>query len=124
LHIEVPAVPFRDLTVETHDEGSEAIRKRVQVAREFQIARYKMEGIRCNAQLHTRQLKKFCKIDAPSKRIVELAMERLGLSARAFNRILKVGRSIADLDQREAISKADISEAVQYRSLDRKILAG
>ncbi len=123
LHIEVPAVPFKELTVDTRDESSEAIRKRVQVARTFQSQRYEKEGIRCNAQLRPRQLKKFCKIDEASKRLVELAMERLGLSARAYNRILKVARSIADLEQRNDISSADISEAIQYRSLDRKILA-
>ncbi len=123
LHIEVPAVHFRDLTIETVDESSETIQKRVQVARAFQTARYQEEGIRSNAQLRPRHLKKFCQIDAQSKKLVELAMERLGLSARAYNRILKVARSIADLDQRESISTADISEAVQYRSLDRKILS-
>ncbi|MFQ5597459.1 MAG: YifB family Mg chelatase-like AAA ATPase [Nitrospiria bacterium] len=124
LHIEVPAVPFKELTIEARDESSEAIRKRVQVARAYQETRYKTEGIRCNAQLRPRQLKQFCKIDAPSKRLVEMAMERLGLSARAYNRILKVARSIADLEQRETISTGDVSEAVQYRSLDRTIFAG
>ncbi|VAX28909.1 AAA+ ATPase superfamily protein YifB/ComM, associated with DNA recombination [hydrothermal vent metagenome] len=123
LHIEVPAVPFRDLTIETQDETSETIQKRVQVARSFQTNRYKKEGVRCNAQLGPKQLKKYCKIDETSKALVELAMTRLGLSARAYNRILKVARSIADLEQRENISTQDISEAVQYRSLDRKILA-
>ncbi|NOY83973.1 MAG: YifB family Mg chelatase-like AAA ATPase [Nitrospirae bacterium] len=123
LHIEVPAVPFRDLTIETQDETSETIQKRVQVARSFQTNRYKKEGVRCNAQLGPKQLKKYCKIDETSKALVELAMTRLGLSARAYNRILKVARSMADLEQRENISTQDISEAVQYRSLDRKILA-
>ncbi len=124
LHIEVPAVPFRDLTIETtQDEASEIIQKRVQIARSFQTNRYKKEGVRCNAQLGPKQLKKYCKIDEASKHLVELAMTRLGLSARAYNRILKVARSIADLEQRENISTQDISEAVQYRSLDRKILA-
>ncbi len=122
LHIEVPAVPFRDLTLETQDEASDTIQKRVQIARTFQSNRYQPEGLRCNAQLGPKQLKKHCKIDEASKRLVETAMERLGLSARAYNRIIKVARSIADLDQRENISSADISEAVQYRSLDRKIL--
>jgi magnesium chelatase family protein len=124
LHIEVPAVPFRDLTIETKDETSDVIRKRVMAAREFQRARYEKEGVRCNAQLRPRQLKKFCAIDDSSRRLIELAMERLGFSARAYNRILKVARSIADLEQRERISTADISEAVQYRSLDRKTLSG
>jgi predicted ATPase with chaperone activity len=78
----------------------------------------------CNAQLRPRQIKKYCQIDEPSRRLVEMAMERLGLSARAYNRILKVARSIADLEQRERISATDIAEAVQYRSLDRKTFGG
>ncbi|MFQ5587816.1 MAG: YifB family Mg chelatase-like AAA ATPase [Nitrospiria bacterium] len=123
LHIEVPAVPFRDLTVETQDESSAAIQKRVQVAREFQAARYRKEEMYCNAQMRPKQLKEYCRIDEASKRLLETAMSRLGLSARAYNRILKVARSIADLEQREHILSADISEAIQYRSLDRKILA-
>jgi len=122
LHIEVPAVPFRELTHESKDESSELIQKRVQVARTFQSTRYQRDGVRCNAQLGPKQLKKYCQIDDASKKLVALAMERLGLSARAYNRILKVARSIADLDQRKNISSADISEAVQYRSLDRKVL--
>lgn len=123
LHIEVPAVPFRDLSIDTKEESSGSIRKRVQVARLFQADRYQQEGIRCNAQLRPKQLKKYCQIDGASKKLIEMAMERLGLSARAFDRILKVARSIADLEQRKQISTADISEAVQYRSLDRKILS-
>ncbi len=122
LHIEVPAVSFRDLSIETKDEPSETIQNRVQIAREFQSRRFQKEGIRCNAQLRPKQLKTHCAIDESSKRLVEMAMSRLGFSARAYNRILKVARSIADLDQRELISSADISEAIQYRSLDRKIL--
>lgn len=123
LHIEVPAVPFRALAIESQDESSETIQKRVQVARALQTGRYQKEGIRCNAQLGPKQLKKYCRINEDSKHLVEMAMERLGLSARAYNRILKVARSISDLDQRENIATADISEAVQYRSLDRKILS-
>ncbi len=120
LHIEVPAVPFRELTKEMEEESSEGIRKRVLAARDFQIERYQREGIRCNAQLKPRQLKKFCQIDEGSKRLLEAAIERLGLSARAYNRILKVARSIADLKQQDTILPLDVAEAVQYRSLDRK----
>jgi len=124
LHIEVPAVPFRELSLETKEEPSEAIQKRVQSARAFQVLRYGEGGIRCNAQLRPRQLKRFCQIGEAARKLLELAMERLGLSARAYNRILKVSRTIADLEQREKITASDISEAVQYRSLDRKILPG
>jgi magnesium chelatase family protein len=122
LHIEVPAVSFRDLNIETQDETSETIQKRVQTTRAFQLNRYKAEGVRCNVQLGPKQLKKYCQIDEASQHLLEMAMTHLGLSARAYNRILKVARSIADLEQREMISSADISEAVQYRSLDRKVL--
>ncbi|WP_238339651.1 hypothetical protein [Candidatus Manganitrophus noduliformans] len=124
MHIEVPAVPFRDLTTEAEEESSEVIRKRVLAARAIQAARYDKEKIRCNAHLRPRQIKKFCSIDEPSRRLITLAMERLGLSARAYNRILKVARTIADLDGRERISATDIAEAVQYRSLDRKTFGG
>ncbi|MFY9269687.1 MAG: YifB family Mg chelatase-like AAA ATPase [Candidatus Manganitrophaceae bacterium] len=124
LHIEVPAVPYRALSQGGEEEPSEAIRARVFAARKVQQARYEKEGIRCNAQLRPRQIKKYCSIDDPSRRLLDLAIERLGLSARAYNRILKVARTIADLERRDLISATDISEAVQYRSLDRRIAAG
>ncbi len=121
LHIEVPAVSFRDLTLETQEESSEAVRKRVLAARRVQTTRYDGDGIRCNAQLRPRQIKKFCHIQEPARKLLESAMEKLGLSARAYNRVLKVARSIADLSEREEMTTLDVAEAVQYRSLDRKI---
>ncbi len=121
LHIEVPTVPFRDLTTDTPEEGSDAIRARVLAARAVQSGRYAHEKIRCNAQLWPRQIRKFCAIEAPAKKLLESAMERLGLSARAYNRILKVARSIADLAQRDSIEVSHVAEAVQYRALDRKV---
>lgn len=124
LHVDVPAVPFRELSTETEEESSETIRKRVLAARAIQAARYENDKIRCNAQLKPRLIKKYCALDVPSLRLITLAMERLGLSARAYSRILKVSRTIADLDGRERISAADVSEAVQYRSLDRKTFLG
>ncbi len=123
LHIEVPAVPFRDLTLSTREENSEAMRERVLAARLFQSERYKGEGVRCNAQLRPRHIKKICKIGEPARKLLESAMDKLGLSARAYTRVLKVARSIADLAQRAEIETADVAEAVQYRSLDRKMSA-
>jgi len=120
LHIEVPAVPFRDLTLETGEEASETIRKRVLAARQLQTARYENQGARCNAQLRPWQIKKFCNIPESARKLLESAMERLGLSARAYNRVLKVARSIADLSGREEMTTQDVAEAVQYRSLDRR----
>ncbi len=120
LHIDVPAVPVRELTQEVHEESSSVIRKRVVAARVLQKERYKNEGIRYNAQLKPRQIRRFCPLDEPSRHLLELAINRLGLSARAYHRIVKVARSIADLAEHEAIQSSDIAEAVQYRSLDRK----
>lgn len=120
IHIEVPAVPFRDLAVERQREDSATIRKRVSQARALQQERFASDGIYCNAQLRPRQIKKYCSLDEESKQLVELAMNKLGLSARAYNRILKVARTIADLSGQERIQSAHVSEAIQYRSLDRR----
>ena len=84
------------------------------------MERYRKDGIYCNAQLKPKLLKKYCGIDPESKRLIELAMNKLGLSARAYNRILKVARTIADLSDRGSILAPDIAEAIQYRSLDRR----
>ena len=120
IHIEVPAVPFKDLSVEHHREESATIRERVAKARSIQTERYAKEGIYSNAQLRPKLIKKYCEIDEDSKRLIEMAMTKLGLSARAYHRILKVARTIADLDKRDKISSQDVSEAIQYRSLDRR----
>jgi len=123
IHIEVPAVPFMELTTESKEEGSDVIRERVRSAREIQKKRYQEEGILCNAGLRPKQMRRFCKLDEGSRKLIELAMERLGFSARAYNRILKIARTIADLADRESIIASDIAEAIQYRSLDRKLFA-
>jgi magnesium chelatase family protein len=120
IHIEVPAVPFKDLSVEHPREESVSIRQRVALARSLQADRYKKEGIYSNAQLRPKQIKKYCEVGEDSKRLIEMAMTKLGLSARAYHRILKVARTIADLDKREKITSQDVSEAIQYRSLDRR----
>jgi magnesium chelatase family protein len=121
IHIDVPAVKFRELTGDTPPdaEDSAAIRQRVTRARERQQQRFADEGIFSNAAMTPRLIRKYCRIDAESEAMLERAMARLGLSARAYDRILKVSRTIADLDNSEAISSSHVSEAVHYRSLDR-----
>jgi magnesium chelatase family protein len=119
IHIDMPAVKFQELRQEAGGESSDQIRTRVVAARQRQLHRYQGEKIYCNAQMSHRQLRKYCNISADCERLLESAMTRLGLSARAHDRILKVARTIADLEGAEAISTSHISEAIQYRSLDR-----
>ena len=119
IHIEVPAVKYKELTEEEQGEGSPLIRQRVQRARRIQQERFRGEGIYCNAQMRTSHLKRYCILKEDSQRLLEVAMKRLGLSARAYTRILKVARTIADLEAEEDILPHHISEAIQYRSLDR-----
>jgi len=123
IHIDMPAVKYRELREEAGGETSEGIRARVMQARQCQLRRFQGEKIYCNAQMSPRQLRKYCNISADSERLLESAMMRLGLSARAHDRILKVSRTIADLDGAESIQSAHISEAIQYRSLDRNYWA-
>lgn len=121
IHIEVTPVPFEKLSEERKGESSAVIRKRVEVAREIQTKRFeKVEGIHYNAQMGTKQIRKFCELNESSKNLLKDAMQRLNLSARAYDRILKVSRTIADLQQSEHITETHISEAIQYRSLDRE----
>jgi len=120
IHVEVPAVPFRDLSVDRVREDSTTLRKRVSHARRVQQERYQNDGTFCNAQLKPRQLKKYCGLDEDGRKLVELAMNKLGLSARAYNRILKVARTIADLEAQDRIEPRHVSEAIQYRTLDRR----
>lgn len=102
------------------EETSEQIRKRVDAARKMQTNRYKEYNIFSNSELSPRLLPKFCKMDEESENLLHLAFERLKMSARAYTRVLKVARTIADLDNSENIKKKHIAEAIQYRSLDRK----
>ncbi len=119
IHIDMPAVKYRELREEAGGETSEQIRERVIAARQRQLSRYQGEKIYSNAQMSSRQIRKYCNISAECERLLESAMTRLGLSARAHDRILKVGRTIADLENAESIGTPHISEAIQYRSLDR-----
>ena len=121
IHIEVTPVPFEKLSEERKGEGSVEIRKRVTAARELQTTRFTdLEHVHYNAQMNTKQIRAYCKLDDASKELLKTAMERLNLSARAYDRILKVSRTIADLDNSEAVLGDHISEAIQYRSLDRE----
>lgn len=121
IHIEVTPVPFEKLSEERKGEGSVEIRKRVTAAREIQTERFKvLENVHYNAQMNTKQIRVYCKLDDASKQLLKTAMERLNLSARAYDRILKVARTIADLENRMEVSGDHISEAIQYRSLDRE----
>ena len=119
LHIEVPAVPFRDLATEECSEASEMIRSRVLAARSIQTQRYQESRTHCNAQLRPGQLRKYCRLDGDGRALIEQALRRLGLSARAYMRIIKVARTIADLSGSEGIDSSHLAEAIQYRSLDR-----
>lgn len=119
IHVEVPAVPYRDLMGKFNSESSENIRNRVSAARKLQSQRFERSKIYCNAQMNSRHIKKYCKIDDASCGLLESAIDKLGLSARAYNRILKIARTIADLEAENDIKIDHISEAVQYRSLDR-----
>jgi magnesium chelatase family protein len=119
IHIEVPAVPHRDLLQEASAESSAGIRARVVAARRTQAARFTRTKIFCNAQMSSRHIRSFCPIDGASRHLLESAIDRLGLSARAFNRLLKIARTIADLAGAADIALAHLSEAIQYRSLDR-----
>ncbi|HZW63815.1 MAG TPA: YifB family Mg chelatase-like AAA ATPase [Flavobacteriaceae bacterium] len=121
IHIEVTPVPFEKLSDTNKTESSVEIRKRVTAARDVQTKRFEpYEKTHYNAQMNTKQIRKYCELDATSLELLKTAMERLNLSARAYDRILKVARTIADLEQAEKIDNAHISEAIQYRSLDRE----
>lgn len=120
LHIEVTPVPFEELNKRGRGESSKAVRERVVVARQVQAQRFVQHpGVHCNAHMSSRQVREHCVLDQQGQQLIKMALERLGLSARAYDRILKVARTIADLGGSEAIKTLHLSEAIQYRSLDR-----
>lgn len=120
IQVEVTPVKYEKLQNDEVVETSEQIKKRVNEARKIQLERYRDLDIYSNSQLTPKLMEKYCKLDEMSKKILQKAFENLGLSARAHGRILKVARTIADLDRKENIEVAHISEAIQYRNLDKK----
>lgn len=122
IHVQVPAVKVEDMQKEKTGECSKDIRERVQAAREIQTERFKnLDGIFNNSQMGTKEMDEFCQLDVSSKKLLQAAMRNLNLSARAYARILRMSRTIADLDQAINITSTHISEAVQYRCLDRDL---
>jgi magnesium chelatase family protein len=125
LHVEVTPVAFSELSNTKVQQNSAYIRDRVIKAREVQAERYKDHpGIYCNAQISSKMLKEICVIDKVGQNLLKAAMEKLNLSARAYDRILKVARTIADIALSEDIKAEHLAEAIQYRSLDREGWAG
>jgi len=122
IHIEVPAVPYKELSNQHSGEESEDIRKRVVAARDLQLERFRNDRkIYANGQMKTRHIKKYCTLRPDAQTLLDAAMQKLGLSARAYTRILKVSRTVADLEGSEDIHSHHIAEAIQYRTLDRGV---
>lgn len=122
IHIEVPAVKYRELSSTHNGECSSEIRARVIAARDVQLKRFAgLKGIYNNADMGSKEVRQFCQLDTASAELLKMAMTKLGLSARAYDRILKVSRTIADLEKSENILPQHVSEAIQYRSLDREL---
>lgn len=125
IHIEVPSVKYSELSGPSTGEHSDSIRERVTVARRRQLERFKdTPGVFCNAHMETKLIRKFCVLDEQGESLLKMAITKMGLSARAYDRILKLSRTIADLEGVEDIAPHHVSEAVQYRSLDRKYWRG
>ncbi len=120
IHIEVPPVDFNQLSDREESESSASIRERVNKARKIQLERFKGTNVTCNAKMTSSLTRKYCVLSETASKTLELSFEKLGLSARAYDKILKVARTIADLDGAENIENKHILEAIQYRSLDRK----
>ena len=122
LHIEVPSVDYREISSERAEESSPAIRERVDIARQRQQARFRPDRkTTCNARMNTRAIKQHCRLTSESQELIRIAMSELNLSARAYDRILKVSRTIADLAGAESIAPEHVSEAIQYRTFDRTL---
>ncbi len=120
IQVEVPAVKYKELSDKATGEDSTTIRTRVNQAREIQLQRFQQRRIFCNAQMSSRDIRTYCQLDTTGEKLLENAMQRLGLSARAYTRILKVARTIADLAGEDHITGAHIAQAIQYRALDRE----
>ena len=120
LHVEVPPVDYKSLSDTAPTESSAVIRERVNKARKIQVERYKGTGVTCNARLTPKMLREFCVMTEDASNYLSQCFDKLGLSARAYDRILKVARTVADLSAHEKIEKTDILSAIRFRSLDRK----
>ena len=122
IHITVPSVKFKELSSDARGEKSRTIAQRVNEARKIQLERFKDEpSIFCNAHMESRDIRTYCTIDEKSQSLLSLAISKQGLSARAYDRILKLARTIADLSDSEKIEMGHVAEAIHYRSLDRKL---
>jgi len=121
IQVEVPAVRYQDLASRDPGEPSAITRSRVNASRAIQLHRFQKKGLHANAQMGTKDIKRFCTVKEGGEKLLEVAINKLGLSARAYSRILKVSRTIADLEGSEEIQPAHVSEAIQYRSLDRRL---
>jgi magnesium chelatase family protein len=121
IQIEVPALRYQDLANKDAGESSTVIRERVNAARAIQLTRFQKAKIHANAQMGAREIKRYCSVNVDAEKLLETAINKLGLSARAYSRVLKVGRTIADLAGSDEIFSPHIAEAIQYRSLDRGV---
>ncbi len=119
LHIDVPEVSYHDLVQDLKGESSKTIARRVKRVRKTQIHRYRTANIYCNAQMDAAQLREHCALNGDAQALLENAIEKLGFSARAYHRVLKVARTIADLNGSRDLGSEHVAEAIQYRSLDR-----
>ena len=119
IQVEVPAVKYAELSADVTGERSETVRERVEAARQIQHQRFDGTTIHANANMESKQIREYCKIETQAQELLRIAINQLGLSARAYDRILKVSRTIADLDENPNIEDMHVSEAIQYRSLDR-----
>ena len=120
IHVEVAPVEYSELSGKPTGETSAEIRRRVEAARKIQNDRYRGTGISCNARLTPALMNKYCHLTDDADRILKAAFEVMGMSARSYDRILKIARTVADLDRSDYIGSAHISQAIQFRSLDRK----
>ncbi len=124
LHVEVPAVGFREMSGTEQSESSSAIRARVEAARTVQRGRFESASkVRCNARMTAKMIKTHCALNSEAEGLMQMAMTELNFSARAYDRILKVARTIADLDEEQTIASHHVAEAIQYRTLDRNLWA-
>jgi len=115
IHVEVPRVDYEKLAEKRHVEHSETVRKRVQAARERQLQRFKGTKLTCNAEMGPAEVREFCGVEPSAEKLLKAAMNQLHLSARAFHRVLKLARTIADLAESEVIAATHLAEAIQYR---------